>query len=227
LRQAIARVAGLAICCAALTVTADPTLAGAPEWTLSMAAGAAGADDSSAVVQPAGGGPAGESSDFSAFILLGIRGEAFPRASGAGSRHFGLGLELMGLAGEADIETTPGAGVEEVTLVAGVITPSLIFRFGGRSCEAYVGAGPTLVWGTRLSDVAGTLLSDDDVDIEAPLGIAAFAGVRWTPASARWFLLFEGRYQSGENDFTLSNAAAEIHLDWRTTQFLIGSGYRF
>lgn len=196
------------------------------EWIISMWAGLAGADSSESTSRQVGVAATGSSGDFGAFILLGARAELFPSTAGSTARHFGLGIEINGLAGEADMETQPGFGVEEVTLTAAVVTPSLMLRLPGRSWEGYGGVGATVLWASRLSDVGGVFFSDDDTDVEAPLGLALFAGVRRTYAGG-WFIMLEARHHAGENDFTLREPLTEVHLDWRTTQFAVGSGFRF
>jgi len=194
-------------------------------WTISMWAGAGGADSSDATVRQAGNPLAGSATGFGAFLTLGLRAELYPDLAGRVAEHFGFALEIAGLAGEADIATTPGFPPEQVSIVSGIITPSLVVRFPGRTWEGYAGAGLTLLMGTRLSGIGGGLHEGDDTDMEAPLGLSVYGGARRS-YPAGWFFQIEARYQAGHNDFDLSVPLTRIELDLKTTQFVIGTGYR-
>jgi opacity protein-like surface antigen len=191
-----------------------------------MWGGLGAAPSSEASVRPAGAPLADGDADFGALILLGVRIEAYPGGRGPGAGRVGVAVEVAGLAGEADVRTQPGLPREEVTLTAGVVTPSLLLRASGRAWQLHVGAGPTILWGSRLSGAGGFTFDDDDTDVEAPLGLAVIAGVQRVHPG-RWFLLIEGRYQAGRNDFELRAPRTEVGVDWRTFQVAFGSGYRF
>jgi opacity protein-like surface antigen len=196
------------------------------EWTVSMWTGLGSASDSDLRTRQAGTAVVGSATDFGAFIFLGARIEAYPRTGGSLGRHLGVAVEINGLAGEADIETQPGLRAEEVALTAGVITPSVVFRLPGKLWEGYVGAGATVVWESRLTDASGFFIKNNDTDYEAPLGLALYAGLRRTYLRT-WFLQIEARHQRGRSNFDLESPHTTIDIDWRLTQLVVGSGYRF
>lgn len=198
------------------------------ERVVSVWAGVAGADASSAEVTHVGVPATESATDFGTFILLGARVEYFPSISGRLSKHFGFGVDVTAMAGEADVEIRPALPAEEVSLGAAVIAPSLVVRFPGRTkWEGYVGLGLALVWGAVLSNVSVTGYYDDEAgDTKFATGPSLYAGLR-RDSSVGWFFMMEGRYQVGENDFELRDSLTRVHLDWRTAQIVFGSGYRF
>ncbi len=197
------------------------------ERIVSVWAGLAGAGASGAEVTHAGGSSSGSAADFGTFVLLGARIEYFPSISDRLGKHFGFGVDVTAMAGEADMEIRGSLPAEEVSLGAAVIAPSLVVRLPGRTrWEGYVGLGITLVWGAVLSDVGVTGYDDEAGDTEVVTGPSLYAGLRRS-GSAGWFFMMEGRYQAGENDFELRDSLTRVHLDWRTTQIVFGSGYRF
>lgn len=197
------------------------------ERVVSVWAGLAETGASSAEVTHAGGSAIGSAADLGTFVLLGGRLEYFPSVSGRLSKHFGFGVDVTAMAGEADMEIRRTLPAEEVSLGAAVIAPSLVVRLPGRTrWEGYVGLGFTLIWGAVLSDVGVTGYDDEAGDTEIALGPSLYAGLRRS-GSAGWFFMMEGRYQGGENDFELRDSLSKVHLEWRTTQIVFGSGYRF
>ena len=197
------------------------------ERVVSVWAGLAGADASSADVRQAGVPGTGSDTDFSPFVLLGARFEYFPDISARVGKHFGFGIDVTAMAGEADIEIRPLLPAEEVGLGAVVIAPSLVVRFPGRTrWEGYAGFGFTLLWASVLTDVAALDFDEEPTDNEVPLALSLYAGFRRT-GRAGWFFMMEGRYQAGENDFDLRDSLTTVHLEWRTAQIVFGSGYRF